>query len=172
MKPFLPMATVVAAVTALAVAPVLSQAQATPGSAVAGKAHKKSHIKARSGQRPPGWRPSSYDQASADSSSSNATMTEASSAAPLQGYPTTNPIPPTMRPADLYGHNASGTGGKTMYPDQKPALTPSTAPLPEQPIADPLCTPRSGSTLTQPNCTPKSQSGTSTSSADSRAPDR
>lgn len=174
MKPFVSIAAVAAAVTALAVTPVLSQVQSTPASTP--KAHKKSHIKARSGQRPPGWRATEYDQASADSASSNTSMTDAASAAPLQGYPMTTPIPPTMRPADLYGHNAGGTGGKTMYPDQKPAanpaLTPSVAPLPEQPIPDPTCTPRSGPTLTQPDCTPSGQSGASASSADSHAPDR
>jgi len=170
MKPFVSIAAVAAAVTAMAVAPALSQAQSSPS--VSAKAHKKPHVKPRSGQRPPDWRASAYDQASADSASSNASMTDASSAAPLQGYPTTTPIPPTMRPADLYGHNAGGTGGTTLYPDQTPAVTPSTAPLPEQPVSNPLCAPRTGSTLTQPACTPSGSSGTSTSSADSRAPDR
>jgi hypothetical protein len=170
MTPFLSLAAVAAAVSALAAAPILSQPQ-PHGPDVYAKPHKKSHIRPRSGQRPADWRAAPPDQAASASSAAQSSA-EASGAA---NSPT--PYPPTLRPANFYARDANGTGGKTAYPDPNVDRSPGVAPLPEQPVADPLCAPRTGATATQPSCPlPTTQSSTSatssTGSADSHAPDR
>jgi hypothetical protein len=170
MKPVLSMAAVAAAVTALAVAPALSQVQPqNPRASV--KAHKKSHIRPRSGQRPADWRAAPDQAASASSSAQSSAAESSAEASGASNSPT--PYPPTLRPANFYARDANGTGGKTAYPDPNVDRGPGVTPLPEQP----LCVPRTGATATQPNCPlpatrSPSPSGTSTRGADSHAPDR
>ncbi len=167
MRPFLSMAAVAAAATVVAVAPALSQATTPPP--VPTQAHAKSHIKARSGQRPPGWRASEASSSSATSSSASSSIAASDDGA--SNSPT--PYPPTLRPANFYAHDAAGTGGKTMYPDPRAPKAPASGatPLTERPYPDPLCAPRPGAGVSQPHC-PGQDSGTSAGSADSRAPDK
>ncbi|WP_443750778.1 hypothetical protein [Asticcacaulis solisilvae] len=182
MKPILSMASVAAVVTALAVAPVLSQAQSTGSNnrtgeytssqSSASKTHRKSQIRMRSGQRPAGWRANGEEQSASSSASTSSSMTDASAASTTH-YPKVT-IPPTLRPADFYSRDANGTGGGRMFPEQPDPMTNPVTP--GQPYPDPYCAPRTGATATQPACPlPGSSAGASGSpsgSAGSRAPDR
>jgi len=176
MTPFLSMAAVAAAVSALAAAPILSQPLPQPQtSGVSVKAHKKSHIRPRSGQRPADWRAAPDQAASASSAAQSSPPQSSAEASGASNSPT--PYPPTLRPANFYARDANGTGGKTAYPDPNVDRSPGVTPLPEQPVSEPLCAPRTGATETQPNCQlPATRSDisarASASSADSHAPDR